>query len=108
MRPLHVRVRCHATICSSFRFVCWPHRICMYTPAPPSRQVVVPLPDEEARAAILGVHLRRVPLASQHDRDLACEAVGKITAGARRGEPRSALEYWEACRAGASCKARPV
>lgn len=45
-------------------------------------QVVVPLPDEEARAAILAVHLRRVPLASQHDRDLACEAVAKITAGA--------------------------
>ncbi|PRW60944.1 ATP-dependent zinc metalloprotease [Chlorella sorokiniana] len=46
-----------------------------------SRKVVVPLPDEEARAAILAVHLRRVPLASQHDRDLACEAVAKITAG---------------------------
>lgn len=46
-----------------------------------SRKVVVPLPDEEARASILGVHLRRVPLASQHDRDLACEAVAKITSG---------------------------
>ena len=44
--------------------------------------MVVPLPDEDARAAILGVHLRRVPLASQHERDLACEAVAKITAGA--------------------------
>lgn len=44
-------------------------------------QVVVPLPDEVSRAAILGVHLRRVPLASKHDRDLACEAVAKITAG---------------------------
>ncbi|PSC74189.1 ATP-dependent zinc metalloprotease [Micractinium conductrix] len=46
-----------------------------------SRKVTVPLPDEEARAAILGVHLRRVPLASQHDRELACEAIAKITAG---------------------------
>lgn len=46
-----------------------------------SRKVVVPLPDEDSRAAILGVHLRRVPLASKHDRDLACEAVAKITAG---------------------------
>ena len=55
-------------------------------PAPhppcPACQVTVPLPDEEARAAILGVHLRRVPLASQHDRELACEAIAKITAGA--------------------------
>lgn len=50
-----------------------------------SRKVVVPLPDESARAAILGVHLRRVPLATQHDRDLACEAVAKITAGAWAG-----------------------
>ncbi|EFN53519.1 hypothetical protein CHLNCDRAFT_136599 [Chlorella variabilis] len=46
-----------------------------------SRKVVVPLPDEEARAAILAVHLRRVPLRSQHERELACEAVAKITAG---------------------------
>jgi len=55
------------------------------TPTCTPAQVVVPLPDEEARAAILAVHLRRVPLASQHDRDLACEAVAKITAGAIRG-----------------------
>ena len=41
----------------------------------------MPLPDESARAAILGVHLRRVPLASQHERELACEAVAKITSG---------------------------
>lgn len=47
----------------------------------PPTQVVVPLPGEEARAAILGVHLRKVPLASQHERELACEAVAKITAG---------------------------
>ena len=53
------------------------------TPLPPPRlpQVTVPLPDESARAAILGVHLRRVPLASQHERELACEAVAKITSG---------------------------
>lgn len=48
---------------------------------PPQPQVTVPLPDESARAAILGVHLRRVPLASQHERELACEAVAKITSG---------------------------
>ena len=48
-------------------------------------QVVVPLPDEAGRTQILGVHLRRVPLASQHDRELACEAVAKITAGGSVG-----------------------
>jgi SpoVK/Ycf46/Vps4 family AAA+-type ATPase len=47
----------------------------------PLPQVVVPLPNEAARAAILGVHLRKVPLASRHDRELACEALAKITAG---------------------------
>lgn len=46
-----------------------------------SRKVAVPLPDEAARAAILGVHLRTVPVATQHDRDLNCEAVAKITSG---------------------------
>ena len=50
-----------------------------------SRKVTVPLPGEAARAEILGVHLRRVPLASQHDRELACEAVAKITAGGSVG-----------------------
>ncbi|KAL4852738.1 putative inactive ATP-dependent zinc metalloprotease FTSHI 3 [Chlorella vulgaris] len=46
-----------------------------------SRKVVVPLPDEAARQAIVGVHLARVPLGSRHERELACEAVAKITSG---------------------------
>lgn len=48
-------------------------------PAP--SQVVVPLPDEGGRQAILGVHLRNVPMPNTEDKAEACERLAKVTAG---------------------------
>lgn len=46
-----------------------------------SRRVAVPLPDEPARAAILGVHLRGTPLAPGADRRAVCAALARLTGG---------------------------
>lgn len=48
----------------------------------PLRQVVVPLPDEAGRAAILAVHMRGVPLARELDPVAVCELISKMTRGA--------------------------
>ena len=45
-------------------------------------QVVVPLPDEAGRAAILAVHMRGVPLAHELDPAAVCELISKMTRGA--------------------------
>ncbi|KAK9823045.1 hypothetical protein WJX81_002955 [Elliptochloris bilobata] len=46
-----------------------------------SRRVAVPLPDEAARAAILGVHLRATPLQPGADRRAVCAALARLTGG---------------------------
>ena len=46
-----------------------------------SRRVAVPLPDEPARAAILGVHLRGTPLAPGSDRRALCNVLARLTGG---------------------------
>ena len=46
-----------------------------------SRRVEVPLPDEAARAAILGVHLRATPLQPGSDRRALCAVLGRLTGG---------------------------
>lgn len=52
-------------------------------PAPPrATQVVVPLPDEAGRRAILQVHLREVPMASAEDKADAAQRLARVTAGA--------------------------
>jgi ATP-dependent Zn protease len=54
-----------------------------------SRKVVVPLPDEEGRAAVLAVHLRGVsmeephedPVANHENRMQICRTIAKLTVG---------------------------
>lgn len=46
-----------------------------------SRKVVVPLPDERARAEILAVHLRAVPMASTSDKAAAAQQIARVTRG---------------------------
>lgn len=46
-----------------------------------SRKVVVPPPDEEGRQAILGVHLRKVPMESEEAKAEACIRVARLTGG---------------------------
>lgn len=46
-----------------------------------SRRVEVPLPDEAARAAILGVHLRGTPLQPGSDRRALCAVLARLTGG---------------------------
>ncbi len=46
-----------------------------------SRRVVVPLPDERGRAAILAVHLRPTPMLSPAAKAEACAAIARLTGG---------------------------
>ncbi|CAD7702976.1 unnamed protein product [Ostreobium quekettii] len=44
-----------------------------------TRKVLVPLPDISGRQAILGVHLRDVPMGSQAKKEAAAEAIARLT-----------------------------
>ncbi len=46
-----------------------------------SRRVAVPLPDEAARGAILGVHMRGTPLTPGVERAGVCAALARVTGG---------------------------
>jgi len=46
-----------------------------------SRRVAVPLPDEAARGAILGVHMRGTPLPPGVERAGVCAALARVTGG---------------------------
>ena len=81
-----------------------------FGPAPDlsrAAQVVVPLPDEAGRAAILAVHMRGVPLARELDPAAVCELISKMTRGAwvlpakiRLASSQGccvSLQDWDAC-----------
>jgi cell division protease FtsH len=46
-----------------------------------SRKVIVPLPDLQGRAEILGVHLRNIPMASPSEKQNAAVQIARITRG---------------------------
>lgn len=46
-----------------------------------TRKISIPLPDEPARAAILAVHLRDVPMATVQDKVAACEFIARLSDG---------------------------
>lgn len=46
-----------------------------------SRKVIVPLPDEAGREAILNVHLKAVPFASIEEKTAAAKAIANLSAG---------------------------
>ena len=50
-----------------------------------SRKVKVPVPDEEGRRDILGVHMRNTPMESREDKIEACVRIAKVTQGVRCG-----------------------
>ena len=56
-----------------------------------TRKISVPLPDVQARAAILAVHLRDVPMTSLEEKVRACAFIGRLASGFSGAELANAV-----------------